>query len=119
MATAKDDHKLDDFDGSNPVTKSLSYQVGELEELSKTRDPALLALGHATIEYNPEEGRSVLRKIDLHLLPMLTWVYMIQFADKTSLNYASVMGVREDTHLDPNSDQFSWVSSIFYTGYIA
>ncbi|KAF2166699.1 hypothetical protein M409DRAFT_66317 [Zasmidium cellare ATCC 36951] len=103
MTAAKEDFKLNDLDESNAITN----------------DPALLALGHEPVEYSPEEGRSVLRKIDLHLLPMLMWVYMIQFADKTSLNYASVMGIREDTHLDSNSDEYSWISSIFYAGYIA
>ncbi|KAK6079628.1 MFS allantoate transporter [Seiridium cupressi] len=41
-----------------------------------------------------------------------------EFADKISLNYASLMGIRTDAHLDPNSQQYSWVSSIFYAGYI-
>ncbi|KAF2008607.1 MFS general substrate transporter [Aaosphaeria arxii CBS 175.79] len=72
-----------------------------------------------TIEYTAEEGTAVLRKIDLMLMPMLCWVYALQFADKTSLNYASLMGIREDTHLDPKSQEYSWASSIFYAGYIA
>ncbi|THX57363.1 MFS general substrate transporter [Aureobasidium pullulans] len=81
-------------------------------------DHALAIIGHERIEFTAQENAAVLRKIDLHLLPLLMWVYMIQFADKTSLNYASVMGIRDDTHLDPNSQQYSWVSSIFYAGYI-
>lgn len=82
-------------------------------------DPALQFLGGEVVEYTPEEARAVLRKIDWALMPMLCWVYALQFADKTSLNYASLMGIREDTHLDPTSQQFSWASSIFYAGYIA
>lgn len=85
----------------------------------KDADPALEFLGGEVVEYTPEEARSVLRKIDWALMPMLCWVYALQFADKTSLNYASLMGIREDTHLDPTSQQFSWASSIFYAGYIA
>lgn len=81
-------------------------------------DPALQFLAAEAIEYTPEESRRVLSKIDRVLMPLLCWVYLIQFADKTSLNYASLMGIREDTHLDPNSQQYSWVSSIFYAGYI-
>ncbi|RAK82208.1 putative allantoate permease [Aspergillus fijiensis CBS 313.89] len=81
-------------------------------------DPALQFLAAAAIEYTPEESRTVLSKIDRVLMPLLCWVYLIQFADKTSLNYASLMGIREHTHLDPNSQQYSWVSSIFYAGYI-
>lgn len=81
-------------------------------------DPALQFMADGEIEYTPEESRKVLSKIDRVLMPLLCWVYLIQFADKTSLNYASLMGIREDTHLDPKSQQYSWVSSIFYAGYI-
>lgn len=70
------------------------------------------------VEFTPEEEAIVLSKIDWHILPLLCWVYLIQFADKTTLNYASLMGIRTDTHLNPNSQEYSWVSSIFYAGYI-
>lgn len=43
----------------------------------------------------------------------------IQYADKQTLNYASLMGIREDIHLHPNSNQYSWAGSIFYAGYLA
>jgi ACS family allantoate permease-like MFS transporter len=92
---------------------------GEIKH-GETRDfdPALQFMADGEIEYTPEESRKVLFKIDRVLMPLLCWVYLIQFADKTSLNYASLMGIREDTHLDPESQQYSWVSSIFYAGYI-
>lgn len=96
----------------------ISVKAGEVHELSKSIDPAWSVVGQEHVQYSEEEGRRVLRCIDGHLLPMLMWVYCIQFADKVSLNYASVMGLRTDTHLNPNSQQFSWVGAIFYAGYI-
>ncbi|KAI8195238.1 putative transporter [Colletotrichum sp. SAR 10_65] len=75
-------------------------------------DPALKLTGGVVIEFTPEEERQTLRKIDMNMLPLMCWVYMIQFADKTTLNYASLMGIREDTNLKGN--EFSWISSIFY-----
>jgi hypothetical protein len=94
-------------------------QVGDFKrQESRDLDPALQFLGSEVIEYTPAEAKKVLSKIDRVLMPLLCWVYLIQFADKTSLNYASLMGIREDTHLAPNSQQYSWVSSIFYAGYI-
>ncbi|KAF4873228.1 putative transporter [Colletotrichum siamense] len=80
-------------------------------------DPALKLTGGVVIEFTPEEERQTLRKIDMNMLPLMCWVYMIQFADKTTLNYASLMGIREDTNLKGN--EFSWISSIFYAGYLA
>ncbi|KAI8210622.1 putative transporter [Colletotrichum sp. SAR 10_76] len=72
-------------------------------------DPALKLTGGVVIEFTAEEERQTLRKIDMNMLPLMCWVYMIQFADKTTLNYASLMGIREDTNLKGN--EFSWIST--------
>ncbi|KAI9154843.1 allantoate permease [Paramyrothecium foliicola] len=58
------------------------------------------------------DNRRVLRKIDLRLLPLLLFVYCLQSLDKTTLSYASVFGLLEDTNLHNN--QFSWLGSIVY-----
>ena len=102
--------KVDEVPANSDVSK------GEVFD-DKDVDPALRLTGGAVIEFTPEEEKSVLRSIDFHMLPLMCWVYMIQFADKTTLNYASVMGLQTDTNLVGN--QYSWVSSIFYAGYLA
>ncbi|KAL4875999.1 major facilitator superfamily domain-containing protein [Aspergillus karnatakaensis] len=58
----------------------------------------------------------VLRKIDRRLIPLLFTTYMLSFMDKTILSSASVFGLIEDTHLV--GQQYSWVSSIFYFGFL-
>jgi MFS transporter, ACS family, allantoate permease len=93
------------------------YLDGQLKEIEGA-DPALEFAGDEVIEFTTEEEAGVLSKIDWHILPLLCWVYAIQFADKTTLNYASLMGITEDTHLNSSSQQYSWASSIFYAGYI-
>lgn len=40
--------------------------------------------------YTPEEERVVLRKIDCTILPMMCFVFFMQYLDKQSLSYASV-----------------------------
>jgi len=55
-------------------------------------------------------------KIDLVLMPLLGFCYMLQFLDKLSLNYASLLGILEDVSLTGN--QYSWASSVFYFGYL-
>ncbi|KAL3484517.1 major facilitator superfamily domain-containing protein [Aspergillus germanicus] len=63
-----------------------------------------------------KETRRVLWKIDFVLLPLLGFCYLLQFLDKQSLNYASLLGILEDIHLV--GDQYSWTASIFYLGFI-
>ncbi|KAI0017554.1 MFS general substrate transporter [Xylariomycetidae sp. FL0641] len=65
---------------------------------------------------SPAETHAVLRKIDRHLLPLLMGSYMLQFLDKSTINFASVFGLQEGTHL--HGQQYSWLTSIFYFGYL-
>lgn len=60
----------------------------------------------------PEINAHVLRKIDLHILPILLGIYFLQFLDKTTLSYASVFGLIEKAHL--HGQQFSWLGSVVY-----
>ncbi|TDZ35542.1 putative transporter [Colletotrichum trifolii] len=112
--------KMTSPDGGDVIRTQTDCENGSIEKLKHGEvDPALAFVnGEEPVQFTPEEERSVLRKIDWALMPLLCWIYALQFADKTSLNYASLMGIREDTNLDPNSQQYSWTSSIFYAGYI-
>lgn len=109
-------HHDGDADAIDPVAVDSIAEEKAVQD--KNVDPALEFVRGEVIEYDEAEAKSVLSKIDWALMPLLCWIYALQFADKTSLNYASLMGIREDTNLDPNSQQYSWASSIFYAGYI-
>ncbi|KAK3074547.1 hypothetical protein LTR53_002901 [Teratosphaeriaceae sp. CCFEE 6253] len=65
---------------------------------------------------DPREASKVLRRIDLHLIPLLFLTYMLQYLDKSSINFASVFGLQKGTHL--HGQQYAWLSSIFYFGYL-
>ncbi|KAJ5635586.1 major facilitator superfamily domain-containing protein [Penicillium longicatenatum] len=83
-------------------------------------------LQHRGLEYTPEEEKKVLRKIDLHLIPILFFIYLLQisypptltdlYLDKNSINFASVYGLKTGTGL--TGSDYSWLSSIFYFGYL-
>ncbi|KAI8391208.1 major facilitator superfamily domain-containing protein [Radiomyces spectabilis] len=64
---------------------------------------------------SPEEKRFV-RKMNWTILPLVAFIIFIQFADKAAISVAAVLGLMEDTHI--SGEQFSWVASIFYLGYL-
>ncbi|KAF2098644.1 MFS general substrate transporter [Rhizodiscina lignyota] len=66
---------------------------------------------------DPEEERKLVWKIDLGILPYLTVCYAFFYIDKTTLSYAALFGLQEDLHL--HGTQYSWLSSIFYFGFLA
>ncbi|RFU36307.1 hypothetical protein B7463_g150, partial [Scytalidium lignicola] len=61
-------------------------------------------------------SRRVLRKIDFRLIPLIFVTCNFFFMDKTILSSASVFQLRDDNHL--HGQQYSWVSSVFYFGYL-
>ncbi|CVL11142.1 related to DAL5-Allantoate and ureidosuccinate permease [Fusarium proliferatum] len=63
------------------------------------------------------EEKPLVRKIDLHLMPILIAIYILQYLDKSSLNTASLLGIIQDTKLV--GQEFPWLNSAFYFGYLA
>lgn len=81
-------------------------------------DEAMVVMEHLeTIEIDEATNKRLLRTIDLHILPIMCAVYCMNFLDKTAISYASVMGIRSDLH--PTGDNYLWLASIFYFGYLA
>ncbi|KAJ6002155.1 hypothetical protein N7499_001980 [Penicillium canescens] len=68
-------------------------------------------------EVDPAEARKLLWKIDFMILPYLAVCYAFFYIDKTTLSYAAIFGIREDLNL--HGTQYSWLSSIFYFGFLA
>jgi len=113
-----------------PVNLSPNISAGEgTEELPlemmkhvnlNDGDEALKAFkGHEgeTIVMTPEMERKLVRKIDLNLMPILCVVYGLNYLDKTTLSYASIMGLQKSLGL--KADNYQWLGSMFYIGYIA
>lgn len=66
--------------------------------------------------YTQALAKRVIRKIDMRILAIMFVTYNLNFMDKTILSSAAVFGLTEDNHLV--GKQYSWVSSIFYFGYL-
>lgn len=64
------------------------------------------------IEYTEEEAKKVLRKIDCRVVPILFLIYLIQYLDKNSLNFASVYGLKTATKLE--GQDYSWLGGCLY-----
>ncbi|CAJ2502856.1 Uu.00g102500.m01.CDS01 [Anthostomella pinea] len=122
--------------GIEPSSPSKLPDVDDMRKHVINNDPdealkLVAAHGGEAIVLTPEVERKLLRKIDLHIMPLLCIVYGLNYLDKTTLSYASVMGIKvspetEDTHAtEPPSDrsglsvtQYNWIASIFYFGYL-
>ncbi|TVY82281.1 putative transporter [Lachnellula suecica] len=79
----------------------------DLFQQSHQYDPAQLEL----------DAVKVRKKLDFILLPMMMMTYMLSFLDKQTLNYSNAYGLQADTHM--TGDDYSWVSSALYFGWLA
>lgn len=119
MATEKDiEHTFASDNGPPPsntprqhpsVAKGWSNGDAALELLQST--------GPLQHPIDPQRNRRIVRRIDLHIMPLICIGYFLQYIDKVSISYASITGLRESAHLHGN--QFNWVASIFFFGQLA
>ncbi|KAL2832543.1 fungal-specific transcription factor domain-containing protein [Aspergillus cavernicola] len=68
--------------------------------------------GHAPL--SPEEERSMMRKMDWILLPMLFMTATLGAVDKVAISTAAIYGLETDLHLV--GQQYSWCGSILSLG---
>ncbi|KAI1273961.1 major facilitator superfamily domain-containing protein [Xylaria sp. FL0933] len=65
---------------------------------------------------DPALERRVVRKIDLHLIPLVTSLYLVAFLDRSNIGNAQLAGMSKDLGL--SDDQYQWLLTIFYIPYI-
>ncbi|KAI0144018.1 major facilitator superfamily transporter allantoate [Hypoxylon sp. NC0597] len=98
-----------------------SYDAAGISSISKhvdgnDPDEALKLVAGEVIVLTPDDEKKLLRKIDRHLMPLLCIVYGLNYLDKTTLSYASIMGIKTDLNLE--GQDYSWIASVFYFGYL-
>lgn len=108
-----------------PVERHENKQAS-LEELRQVtsvdtvhQDEALKVLAQYAGDkgWTAEEEKTLTRKIDWKLIPLLCITYGLQYYDKAMLSQAALFGLREDLKLSIG-DRYSFSASIFYLGFI-
>ena len=85
---------------SPPIEAETSSRFDDTYEAYKKNESA---------EIDPAEAKRVLRKIDLRIVPILFFTYLLQYLDKNGINYASAFGLTEGTNL--KDGDFSWLGT--------
>ena len=98
--------------------KSTTNDIAHVERVTSTSDlenehmnyervdKELAKYAQATaIEISPEENKRLKQMIDRRILTIMVFTYFLQALDKGTMSFASIMGIREDAHLDAKSNQ--------------
>ncbi|KAE8147348.1 major facilitator superfamily domain-containing protein [Aspergillus avenaceus] len=114
-STASSDVPRDNEAATGKVEASRASEHVEGTDVAATfladLDPAVRAQ-----PITAHEARRVLWKIDLILIPLVTVTVILAAVDKVIISNAAIYGMVEETKLV--GDQYSWVGSIFYFGYL-
>lgn len=102
----------------NPEKKQSQNDIAHVERITSTTelekdhmnydrvDKELAQYANATaIPISAEENKRLKKMIDKRVLSVMVFTYFLQALDKGTMSFASIMGIREDAHLDPKSNQ--------------
>lgn len=97
-----------------------NLQTYAITELNDGANGATLSKIEEDIEaenqITEEQSRRLLRRIDWFTVPCLLAIYGLQYADKVSLASGVLFGLKTDTHL--KGQEYSWLTTIYYLGYL-
>lgn len=69
------------------------------------------------VDFSDVDGKKVLRKMDLRLLPMLALLYLLSFLDRGNIGNAKIEGLSETLKL--TGPQYNWCLTVFFFTYCA
>lgn len=93
----KDEHDSPDFNGARLEAASSA----EYDELGVVCPP------HTT-------EKKLMRRIDLHLLPFISLLYLLAFLDRVNIANAKSFGLVTDLGLDAGGIQYNTILTIFF-----
>lgn len=70
---------------------------------------------NAHVDTSGVDERKLMRKIDLRLIPWLSFLYLLSFLDRTSIGNAKLYHLKDDLHL--NDTQYLLSLTIFFFSY--
>ena len=69
----------------------------KMEKVVTTATDRSVAEGQVIVQDVPDsENKRVIRRIDLIIIPLMGFCYMLQFMDKLALSQATLLGLRQD-----------------------
>ena len=89
---------------------SRSEQVARIDALATAEGVTRESFAHL-------DEKAILRKMDLHLIPMLSLLYLLSFLDRGNIGNARIEGLVED--LGMSGPQYNWCLTAFFFTYAA
>ncbi|CAN9437135.1 unnamed protein product [Alternaria alternata] len=88
----------------------------KIESIKDNGDIEAVPAAQVADEIDPVVEKRVRRKLDTHIVPLLSALYLLAFLDRSNIGNARIAGMEDDLGL--SSPQYQWLLTIFYISYI-
>jgi MFS family permease len=68
--------------------------------------------------FDQQQTKRLLRKIDWHLIPFLSLLYLLSFLDRTNIGNAKIFGLEDSLSMPKSSDQYNIALCVFFITYV-
>ncbi|OCF32432.1 allantoate transporter [Kwoniella heveanensis BCC8398] len=106
-----DVNHLEEGHGKNKKTAN-----NQLEEAAKILEQAGAGNASGRIEYTTDDGKRVLRMIDIYVCIPMCIVYCMQQLDKMTVSQAAVFDLEAEANL--KGTEYSWLTSVVYVSQL-
>lgn len=104
-------------DSSNNGASAYEEKHASRSEQVARIDAMVTAEGVTRESFAHLDEKTILRKMDLHLIPMLALLYLLSFLDRGNIGNARIEGLVED--LGMSGPQYNWCLTAFFFTYAA
>ncbi|KAK5412705.1 hypothetical protein LTR07_005496 [Exophiala xenobiotica] len=95
-----------------PNTQAEQNVAGDVEKDGVLQNEA----DAQNVRADAEMEKRVVRKIDYHVPPLVTFLFLLSYLDRSNIGNARIAGMTEDLSL--TGDRYDWLLTIFYISYI-
>ncbi|GAB7329172.1 hypothetical protein MBLNU13_g00993t1 [Cladosporium sp. NU13] len=102
---------------SMDTSKHVEYSEKDLEKPTGSGDDETAKYASAPMEIDQKTNRKLFWMVNRRVLFIMLGTYFCQSLDKGTLNFASIMGIKDDANL--KGQEYSWLGTILYMGILA
>ncbi|EKD13341.1 uncharacterized protein L3040_002798 [Drepanopeziza brunnea f. sp. 'multigermtubi'] len=106
----------------NKSDSSVDMEISQTEKAKVEVSPTIQTSIDDSPHFDAQRTKKLLRKLDWHLVPFLSLLYLLSFLDRTNIGNAKLFGLEEDLGMPKTGSgpvQYNHALAIFFPFYVA
>ncbi|KAF1817470.1 putative MFS transporter [Eremomyces bilateralis CBS 781.70] len=110
--------RVEDVSEKPTIVKDFSDKPAIIEDASENSlslDKTEVEEGDVVVNLSEAEQKAAIRKVDWRVVPLLTFLYLVSFIDRSNIGNAKIAGMNDDLNL--HGLQYNAAVTLFYVPY--